>query len=108
MSDEKRTSRRARLDVYLNKVVDEEVFMCRAADISPEGIYLSSLIEPHYEGRRVGLEFSLPGQDEVIWASGEIVRDGVRSGAEGSGIRFTAIPGRYRELIESYVETHAA
>lgn len=107
MRDEKRSSRRARLDVYLNKVVDDDVFMCRAADISPEGIYLSSLIEPEYDGREVGLEFALPGSDEVIWACGEVVREGYRSGAEGSGIRFTVLPEAYRGIIETFVATCA-
>ena len=107
MKSDHRRSRRARLDVYLNKVVDEELFMCRASDISTDGIYLSSLIEPRLDGERVGLEFTLPGHDEVIWAGGEIVRDGIRGLADGSGIRFTALPDRYRQLIADYVDASA-
>ena len=102
---EHRQSRRAPLDVYLNKVVDDDLFMCRATDISTEGIYLSRLIEPEWEGFRVALEFALPGSGEVIWAGGEIVRDGHRGDADGSGIRFTALPDHYRRLIEDYVQT---
>lgn len=102
---EHRKSPRAPLDVYLNKVVGEDLFMCRATDISAEGIYLSSLIEPDWDGSRVALEFALPGSQEVIWAGGEVVRDGLRGQAEGAGIRFTALPDRYRRLIEDYVHT---
>lgn len=102
-AENKRRSGRARLDVYVNKIVDEQLFMCRAADVSPDGIYLSSLIEPDLEGQRVGVEFTLPGSPEVLWAAGEVVRDAVRGHARGSGIRFTAIPEGYRRAIEAYV-----
>jgi hypothetical protein len=102
-AENKRQSNRARLDVFVNKIVDEQLFMCRTADISPDGIYLSSLIEPELDGQRVGVEFALPGQPEVLWAAGEIVRDGLRGAARGSGIRFTALPDAYRQIIEAYV-----
>ena len=81
---EHRQSRRAPLDVYLNKVVDDDLFMCRATDISTEGIYLSRLIEPEWEGSRVALEFALPGSGEVI-----IDRGGSRS-ATATGATPTA------------------
>ncbi len=104
MSDERsRRQQRAPMDIFLNKIVGDEPFMCRSRDISTGGIYLSSLIEPELEGSEVHLEFSLPGSSEVIWASGEIVRDVGSDGREGSGIRFTAIPDRYRTMILSYV-----
>ena len=102
--DTKRRSRRVKLDVFLNKIVDEEPFMCRATDISLDGIYLSSLIEPRFDGKEVSLEFSLPGHEEVIWARGEIVRDGFRGGASGSGIRFKVMPDQFREMIAEYIE----
>ena len=104
-SSEERTRRqqRAPLDIFLNKIVEEEPFMCRSRDISIGGIYLRSLIEPDLDGRQVHLEFSLPGNNEVIWASGEIVREVGSDGREGSGIRFTAIPDRYRTMIAAYV-----
>ncbi len=102
MSD-KRRQPRAALNIFVNKVVGEQVFMCRATDVSTDGIYLSSLIEPELDQSRVGVEFSLTPDGEVLWASGEIVRDGLRGGARGSGIRFTAIPEAYRGMIESYI-----
>ena len=98
-----RRQQRAPLDIFLNKIVGDEPFMCRSRDISTGGIYLSSLIEPELEGREVHLEFALPGSREVIWASGEIVRDIGDDGREGSGIRFTAMPDRYRTMIAAYV-----
>ncbi|MDF1563509.1 MAG: PilZ domain-containing protein [Deltaproteobacteria bacterium] len=102
---EERTRRqqRAPLDIFLNKIVGDEPFMCRTRNISIGGIYLRSLIEPALEGKEVHLEFALPGSREVIWASGEIVREVGEDGREGSGIRFTAMPERYRTLIAAYV-----
>ena len=81
MSIEKRTSRRVPLDVYLNKFIKGVPFMARASDISPDGIYLTQLIEPSADDARVGVQFQLPGSKEVIYAEGEIVRDARRGRA---------------------------
>lgn len=102
MTDQ-RSKPRAELDIYVNKIVDEQVFMCRATDVSTEGIYLSSLIEPDLDGRHVGVEFSLSPKGEVMWAAGEIVREGMRGGARGSGIRFTRLPEIYRGMIDRFI-----
>jgi hypothetical protein len=106
MADTYRQQPRAPLDVYLNKVVGNSVFMCRAKDISEQGIYLSRLLEPEADGVTVHLEFALPGHEEVLWACGKVVREGLRRDCVGSGIRFTIVPPRFREMIASYVETH--
>ena len=52
---------RVPLNVLLNKVIGESLFMCHASDISEDGIFLSKLLEPKYRGKEVGLEFALPG-----------------------------------------------
>lgn len=102
-----RKTKRAEVDIYLNKIMDEALHLARARDISSEGIWLSKILEPRLEGKKVGLEFKLPGQDEVIWAAGEVVRKGEREAsrgpAEGSGIKFTAMADRFRRMIEVYV-----
>jgi hypothetical protein len=95
---------RAPLNVLLNKVLGESLFMCHASDISEEGIFLSKLLEPRYQGNEVGLEFALPGDGEIIWARGEIVREGRRRRAEGSAIKFTILPEAFRRLIKRYVD----
>ncbi len=100
---EKRKSPRVPLNVYLNKIVRDEVYMVRARDISVDGIWLTSLIEPEMAGEKVHLEFALPDCDEVIWAAGEIVRRSRLGEPDGWGIRFTAMPSSSRELIALYV-----
>lgn len=101
MSDHRR-AHRVPLKIWLNKILGDDLFMCSTSDISREGIYLNKLIEPQYLGRRVGLEFQLPGTRDVIWAVGEIVRE-VQRGVEGSGIRFTHMAGCDQATVERWL-----
>lgn len=102
---EQRKSERAPIDIYLNKIIDEARHLARATDISAEGIWVSKILEPATGARRIGLEFQLPGSEEIINAAGEIVRDDARNSGklEGSAIRFTHMAHRYRRMIEVYV-----
>lgn len=98
---------RAKLDIYLNKYLDGVPYMARTADISPEGVRLAHLIEPNHHGKRVGLQFQLPGSSEIIYAEGEVVREWVSSPkTESSGIRFTLLTERHRRMIGDYVQQH--
>ena len=102
MSNQRKKAR-APLDVYLNKYVGGVPYMARANDISADGLSLAHLIEPQHHRKRVGLQFQLPGTDEVIYAEGEIVREWLGDSTEGSGVRFTLLTERHRRMIESYV-----
>ena len=103
METEKRISRRVPLDVYLNKFIKGVPFMARANNISPDGIFLTQLIEPLADDARIGVQFQLPGSKEVIYAEGEIVREAHRGRADGNGVRFTLITDYHRRLIERFV-----
>lgn len=104
MSD-KRKNARVPLDIYLNKYMGGVPYMARTADISQEGVSLARLIEPEREARRVGLQFQLPGSEEVIYAEGEVVREWVEASPrhERSGVRFTLLTERHRRMIDDYV-----
>ncbi|MBX5483412.1 MAG: PilZ domain-containing protein [Myxococcaceae bacterium] len=102
MSD-KRKKARAPLDIYLNKYVGGVPYMARAANISSDGLSLAHLIEPQHHKKRVGLQFQLPGTDEVIYAEGEVVREWLGEDVEGSGVRFTLLTERHKRLIDNYV-----
>lgn len=105
MSD-KRKNARVPLDIYLNKYMGGVPYMARAADISQEGVSLARLLEPEKDARRVGLQFQLPGSEEVIYAEGEVVREWVEASPrehERSGVRFTLLTQRHRQLIDDYV-----
>lgn len=105
----KRKTERAPLDIYVNKYVSGVPYMARARDIGPQGVRLSKLIEPEQSGRRVGLQFQLPGSEEVIYAEGEVVRDWMETERrEGHGVRFTLLTERHRKMIQAYVERFAS
>jgi hypothetical protein len=101
---EKRKTGRAPLDIYLNKYVSGVPYMARTSNISPEGVSLSQLIEPQHLCKKVGLQFQLPGSAEVIYAEGEVVREWAESKHEGSGVRFTLLSQRHRQMISAFVE----
>ena len=104
-----RKKTRAPLDVYVNKYVGGVPYTARTSDISEDGVGLARLIEPRSSKKKVGLQFQLPGSEEVIYAEGEIVREWAeqQGAAEGSGIRFTHLSERHRQLIGAYVAGHA-
>jgi hypothetical protein len=106
---EQRKNPRAPLDIYLNKYVSGVPYLARTSDISSEGIRLARLLEPAHAHRRVGLQFQLPGSEEVIYAEGELV-EGFEKLAQGArpaqGVRFTLLTERHRRLIRAYVEAH--
>jgi PilZ domain len=107
---EKRKNTRVPLDIYLNKYMGGVPYMARAADISQEGVSLARLIEPEHDARRVGLQFQLPGSEEVIYAEGEVVREWVEAKPrrhERSGVRFTLLTERHRRMIDDYVTRSA-
>ncbi len=106
----KRKAQRAPIDIYLNKYMGGVPYMTRASDISEEGLSLSQLIEPQHDARRVGLQFQLPGSEEVIYAEGEVVREWAELDAahrERSGVRFTLLTDRHRRMIDDYVHQKA-
>jgi PilZ domain len=108
MGEQRRTGR-AQIDILLNKYVAGVPYTARACDISPGGVRLSRLLEPEHSGRRVGLQFQLPGSSEVIYAEGEVVREWVEAErAATDGVRFTLLTERHRQLIRQFVESSAA
>jgi len=108
MSD-KRKAKRAPIDIYLNKYMGGVPYLTRASDISHDGLSLAQLIEPQHTARRVGLQFQLPGSEEVIYAEGEVVREWAELDArrERSGVRFTLLTERHRRMIDAYVTRSA-
>jgi hypothetical protein len=103
---EQRKSKRAPIDIYLNKYMGGVPYMTRASDISQEGLSLAQLIEPSHHAKRVGLQFQLPGSEEVIYAEGEVVREWAEldlAQHERSGVRFTLLTDRHRKMIDAYV-----
>ena len=100
-----RQHKRLAVDLFVNKFVGDEPFACRTIDLSQTGVYLRKLIEPsRADGDVVGLEFTLPGSREVIWASGEVVRDEESEQLEGVAIKFVSMAERHRKMLCDFID----
>jgi hypothetical protein len=101
-----RQAKRLPVDLFVNKFIGDEPFACRTKDLSVEGVYLHKLIEPERiaDDDLVGVEFALPGTDEVIWAAGRVVREQQQTGKEGVAIRFVSMADRHRKLLVDFID----
>jgi hypothetical protein len=98
---DRRYNKRVKVDMFINRFLDGQPYMCRMLDISRTGIRLAPMIEP--DGTRapsyMGLQFQLPDRNEVLTASGEtITRDN-----QTVGVRFTSLPPDAAWAIESFL-----
>ena len=100
---DRRAHRRASLDVFANHFLDGYPYLCRATDISPEGVRLLPVGAPATgadpRARFLGLQFQLPGCGEVLTASGEVVRGDARA----LGVRFTRVPAATAAAIDGFL-----
>lgn len=98
--------RRAKLDIYINKIVDDEPHLARVKDISSSGLYLYKLLEPEHLEKNVALELQLPADsdDDIIWAAGEVVRENNDDACDGVAVRFTRMADVDRERILRFID----
>jgi hypothetical protein len=99
-----RKHERARLDLYINKIVGDEPRLVRTRDISEGGLYLYKLLEPEAGGVDfIGLEMKLPNSEDVIWAVGQVVREEKCQETEGMAVRFVRLAETDRKIISDYI-----
>src|SRR5262245_33417798 len=97
---ERRFDRRLPMEIYLNAYVDDRLQRGFTTNLSETGVHLNTLLHaPTPPFTPVGLEFTLPGVSETIWAAGEIRYDGLDDYFLGRGIRFTAMAGAHARLL---------
>lgn len=97
----RRTTRRAKVDLLVNRFLDGQPYMCRMTDISPTGARLIPLLEPRDPPRFMGLQFQLPGVETVLTAAGEAVNGA--ADARGTGVRFTNLAPSFAQAIDGFV-----
>jgi hypothetical protein len=103
---DRRAAKRIPLDVLANRFLDGYPYLCRTTDISRQGMRLRRFNEPTSHSQFVGLQFQLPGSDDVITASGEIVsRD---DGRRALGIRFTHLAPNAAAAIDRFLARAAS
>ncbi len=98
---DRRGDDRRPVDLLINRFLNGYPYMCRATDISRSGMRIVPMLEPTEAPKFMGLQFQLPGIDDVITASGEAVFVADQKGAVG--IRFTKLPSESRALIDRFL-----
>ena len=87
--------------MLLNKYLKGRPYLCRATNLSTEGVLVKGILEPQSSDVHVGLQFQLPGTDQVITCSGQVVRE---HGWETTyGIHFRSLNKENRQKIQQYV-----
>jgi hypothetical protein len=100
-ASERREDQRCEVDLLVNRFLNGYPYLCRATDISRTGMRIVPLLEPSNAPRYMGLQFQLPGTDEILTASGEAVFEAGEKGAVG--IRFTRVPSGSAALLERFM-----
>src|SRR5262245_51488149 len=103
MHTDRRNSNRKKIDLFVNKFMNGYPYLCRAKNISRTGMKLVRMQEPTpgKAPRYMGLQFQLPGSQQVITASGELVFDDHRAGE--LGVRFTGLPDASAADIDRFL-----
>ena len=98
---DRRYNKRIKVDMFINRFLNGQPYMCRMVDISRTGIRLAPMIEPDgtLAPEYMGLQFQLPDRNDVLTASGvTITRDN-----QTVGVRFTSLPPDSAWAIESFL-----
>ena len=99
ISNERREDSRAAVDVFMNRFLDGHPYLCVARDVSRTGMRLRPLSGPQIHTGFLGLQFQLPGSEDVLTASGEVIREG----NEEVAVRFTHIPNHAKDALERFL-----
>lgn len=104
MNRERRKEPRLDVDILVNKYIQGRPYLCHATSLSSGGLLLRRINEPLAPERQVGIQFQLPGSQQVITCSGRVVRE-----PEGAaGIAFTSIAEEHRRFIMEYIRQREA
>ena len=101
---DRRFVNRVPLEMYLNTYVQDRPQRAVAVNLSETGLFLNTVArDPLPPLTQVGLEFSLPGMGETIWAAGEMRYDAIDDYFYGNGIRFTAMASLHERMLRHYL-----
>jgi hypothetical protein len=100
-ASDRRGFERVGTDLLVNRFLNGHPYMCLMTDISRTGARLVPLLEPKAVApqRFMGIQFQLPGQKEILTASGETM-----SAGDSVGVRFTNLPPESAWAIEAFLK----
>src|SRR5437762_1007240 len=105
LSSDRRWGHRLPLEMYLNTYVADRPARGFTSNLSESGLYLNTLSRELLPPQTpVGLEFSLPGIPETIWAAGELCYEEPDDYFNGSGIRFVAMAGLHERMLTEFLK----
>ena len=98
---DRRYNKRVKVDMFINRFLNGQPYMCRMVDISRTGLRIVPMIEPDgsLAPSYMGLQFQLPDRNDVLTASGVTITRGDKT----VGIRFTSLPPDSAWAIESFL-----
>ncbi len=103
MPERRHTTRRP-FDVFFNKFLDGHPYLCRAVDISRNGVLCEVFTEPTTPHQSFPIELRLPGDERSLWVWGRKVR----STGKREAIRFIALHPDDRAALDRYLTVLAA
>jgi hypothetical protein len=106
VASDRRYDTRMKVDLLVNRFLNGHPYMCRMTNISRTGARLIPILEPAMRDapRFVGLQFQLPGRDEIVTASGEMIASAPVTG-RAVGVRFTNLPPDSAWAIEAFLQS---
>jgi hypothetical protein len=100
---DRRIGARVPVEIFITQYIHDRPHRALTANISETGIYLNKVLAPlDRRSRVIGLEFSLPGTSDTIWARGEICHDALDEYFHGQGVRFTGMPRSWGRLVRDW------
>ncbi len=106
MGTDRRTDARIPVEIYMTQFIDDRPFRSIVSDLSHTGLHASRLVEPMWRTSRViQLELPLPGVEDPLWATAEIVYDALDPFFHGTGIRFLTMAPYHERILDNWVES---
>lgn len=111
--DDQRTSHRLPWQLSVTEYIAGYPQRALAFDLSPEGLQLRRLHAPDSGVRsprpdeKIGLEFVVPGSDEIIWAVGEVRFTRCDGLFHRSGVLIRNIAGLHAKLLRDFLASIA-
>ncbi len=96
---ERRASTRRPFDVYFNKYLDGQPYLCRSVDLSRNGMRALRLSEPKSSVDAFPVELQLPGESDSLW----IWARAVRNEDADQGLEFVGIDDADRQRIDRFL-----